>query len=158
MSLNFNETVFEKFDEIGDFSENLENADTEEVEKLDYIWVAEKTDGTILPQFEPDGTERNYSEVRELDEDSKIEAIYWTPVDQHTYDSPTSKDIVGATGLTDKYFRIFRRGAKKWTMGSFQTKDTKAYAIEVEGVFCFLSHRGETFVNGDGNFHPEADA
>ena len=157
MSLDFDDTVFEKFDEIGDFSENLENTDREELEKLDYIWVAEKTDGTFLPQFQKDGTERNYSEIRELDENSDIHGIYWTPVEKHVKGS-TSKEIVGATGLTDKHFKVRRRGAKKWKPGEFQIKDTKSYFIEVEGVFCFLTYKGEAFVNGDGEFHPEEDA
>lgn len=141
-----------------DYIENIDAMPLGEELKLDYIWVAETTEGDIV-QFKPSGEEVLYSEVRDAASRGEVEAIYWVPVD------PETGDTVGVTGLKGFDFlrasesasaeeaRLLRRGYKRINASSPRreevSQDRRAYIIEVEDKICFVSDEGNIEVVDD---------
>lgn len=115
---------------------NISSMDDKDKRKFSHVWLAEKTDGTIIVQFDGRGNEVNYSKVRKALDQGVVEALFFVPVKAHKscYGVKLS-DVTGEAGL-------MRRGYKK--------VDQSTGAVVESGYVCRIQ-AGDKYLYFDGN-------
>lgn len=112
--------------------------------KYSHIWMAERSDGRAMVQFDGRGNELNYGKVKKGLNNSNVKAVYFVPVeaDGLCYGVKTG-DVNGDVGL-------LRRGYKKINQSTGAVVDS-GYVCRIEAGDKYL------YFDGNGNCKVSSD-